>query len=51
MPPSQAEANQLAKQIKMIDANVKNQLNVLTKRFNNLNEVLKELIEQNSNIR
>ena len=49
MPPSQTEANKLAKQIKMIDANITNQFYVLTKGVNSLNEVLKILIEQNSN--
>ena len=49
MPPSQAEANQLAKQIKMIDINIKNKLSVLTKGCDNLNGVLKMMIEQNDN--
>ena len=49
MPPNLAEANLLTKQIKMIDNNIKNQLNILTKGFNNLNEILNNMIEINLN--
>ena len=45
MAPSQEEK----KTIKQIDLNMKNQLNILTKGFNNLNEVLNRLIDKNDN--
>ena len=45
MPPTVAESNLLAKQIKQIEANGRGQQQVLVKGFKDLNEILLKLME------